>query len=58
MFDWMTAQTEKLNSPVVQLFLKPFCPPIVVITDQREIQDVVLRRAKEFDRSTFFKGTC
>lgn len=57
-FDWMTAQTEKLNSPIVQLFLKPFSRPIVVVTDHREIQDVVLRRAKDFDRSTFFKGTC
>ncbi|KAI7774563.1 cytochrome p450 [Diaporthe eres] len=54
-FDWMTAQTEKLNSPIVQLFLKPFSRPIVVVTDHREIQDVVLRRAKDFDRSTFFK---
>lgn len=61
-FDWMTAQTLELNEPVVQLFLKPFSKPVVVVTDQREIQDVVLRRAKEFDRSTFFKdafgGVC
>ncbi|KAG6355761.1 hypothetical protein INS49_003727 [Diaporthe citri] len=54
-FDWMTAQTEKLNSPIVQIFLKPFCQPIVIVTDHRETQDVVLRRAKDFDRSTFFK---
>lgn len=61
-FDWMTAQTLELNKPVVQLFLKPFSKPIVVLTDHRETQDVVLRRAKEFDRSTFFKdafgGVC
>jgi hypothetical protein len=57
-FDWMTAQPVELNSPVAQLFLKPFCQPIVVITDHRESQDVLLRRAKDFDRATFFKGTC
>lgn len=61
-FDWMTAQTLELNQPVVQLFLKPFSKPIVIVTDHRETQDVVLRRAKEFDRSTFFKdafgGVC
>lgn len=57
-FDWMTAQTEKLGSPIIQIFLKPFSHPIVIITDPRESQDVVLRRAKDFDRSVFFKGTC
>lgn len=55
-FDWMTAQSLELNSPVVQIFLKPFFQPIVVITDPRESQDVLLRRAKDFDRSNFFKG--
>ncbi|KAK2614765.1 hypothetical protein N8I77_001567 [Diaporthe amygdali] len=53
-FDWMTAQGEKLNSPIVQLFLKPFSQPTVFITDPREAQDMVLRRAKDFDRSVFF----
>lgn len=57
-FEWMTAQTDKLNSPIVQIFLKPFSRPIVIVTDPRETQDVVLRRAKDFDRSRFFKGTC
>lgn len=61
-FDWMTQQTSELNAPVVQLFVKPFSRPIVVVTDHREIQDVVFRRAKEFDRSAFFKdafgGVC
>lgn len=55
-FDWMTAQTVALNSPVIQIFLKPFFQPVVVITDPRESQDILLRRAKDFDRSTFFKG--
>ncbi|KAI3394464.1 hypothetical protein diail_2656 [Diaporthe ilicicola] len=53
-FDWMAAQVEVLNSPIVQIFLKPFSKPTVVITDPREIQDVTLRRAKDFDRSVFF----
>lgn len=57
-FTWMTAQAEKLNSPIVQIFMRPLSRPIVIVTDPREAQDVVLRRAKDFDRSMFFNGTC
>ncbi|KKY33983.1 putative cytochrome p450 [Diaporthe ampelina] len=53
-FTWMTAQAEKLNSPIVQIFMRPLSRPIVIVTDPREAQDVVLRRAKDFDRSMFF----
>lgn len=56
-FDWMTAQGLELNSPIYQLFLKPFSKPAVFVVDPRETQDVLLRRAKDFDRSKFFMGT-
>lgn len=55
-FDWMTSQGGELNSPIFQLFLKPFSRPAVFLTDPREAQDVLLRRAKEFDRSQFLIG--
>ncbi|KAI4871003.1 cytochrome P450 [Hypoxylon rubiginosum] len=54
-FDWMAEQAVALNSPIFQLFLKPFSKPVVFITDPREAQDILLRRTKDFDRSRFFQ---
>ncbi|KAI0973117.1 cytochrome P450 [Xylaria arbuscula] len=54
-FDWMVQQAVILNSPIFQLFLKPFSKPAIFITDPREAQDILLRRTKDFDRSRFFK---
>lgn len=50
---WFTDQCVQLNSPIVQLFVRPFGRPMVFITDWRESQDILMRR-KEFDRSKFF----
>ncbi|KAL4964198.1 cytochrome P450 monooxygenase [Aspergillus stella-maris] len=55
LYDWVTAQTTKLNSPIIQLFTRPLAKPWVVIADYRETQDILLRRAREFDRSHFFR---
>lgn len=52
--DWWTLQGIKLNSPIFQLFLKPFSKPMVFVLDPRETLDVLLRRSKDFDRSEFF----
>ena len=52
-FSWMTAQCDALKSPMIQLFVKPFSKPWVIITDARECQDVLVRRSREFDRATF-----
>ncbi|KAJ4294974.1 hypothetical protein N0V88_005215 [Collariella sp. IMI 366227] len=38
----------------VFVFIRPMNLPWVVITDPFESQDILLRRTKEFDRSTFF----
>lgn len=54
MFAWMMEQNVKLESPIIQLFVRPFGKPWVVITDFREAQDIMVRRTKEFDRSKFF----
>ena len=45
---------EQLNSPIFQIFLRPFCKPWVILCDAREAQDVLSRRGREFDRSQFF----
>ncbi|KAI9163938.1 Steroid 21-hydroxylase [Paramyrothecium foliicola] len=48
---WMALQAEKHQSPIIQLFLRPFSSPAVVICDYRETQDILLRRGKVFDRA-------
>lgn len=52
-FTFMAAQFTELNSPILQLFLKPFGRPAVFLADFREGQDILMRRTKEFDRSNF-----
>ena len=53
-FDWMSLQLERLDSPIVQLFTRPFGSPRVFISDYREGQDILMRRFAEFDRSDLF----
>ena len=53
-FDWIVQQNVKLNSPIVQIWTRPFSKPWVIVTDFRESQDILMRRTKEFDRSQFF----
>ena len=52
---WIREQNVKLNSPVVQLFVRPFGKPFVIVTDYREAADVMVKRNREFDRSDFFR---
>ncbi|KAH6670950.1 cytochrome P450 [Plectosphaerella plurivora] len=57
---WWAIQGLKHKSPIVQIFMRPFGRPWVVITDPLEAVDICLRRTKEFDRSdetaAFFHG--
>ena len=55
LFNWITLQNIKLQSPIIQLFARPFSRPWIVITDFNESQDILLRRTKEFDRSDFLR---
>ena len=50
---WFSQQCLQLNSPIVQLFIRPFGRPMVFIADWRESQDILTRRM-EFDRSDHF----
>lgn len=47
---WLLEQADKFKSPLFQLFIRPLGKPMLVLTDFREAQDILMRR-KEFDRS-------
>ncbi|KAJ0348973.1 hypothetical protein KNSL1_005016 [Colletotrichum chrysophilum] len=51
LWKWVSSQCEKLQSPIIQLWLAPFSRPIVVLSDFREAEDITMRRTKELDRS-------
>ncbi|KAI9663809.1 MAG: hypothetical protein M1821_007299 [Bathelium mastoideum] len=53
-FKWMATQCMHLQSPIIQVWLKPLQGPSVVLSDFRETQDVLNGRTKEFDRSQLF----
>ncbi|KAM7208265.1 cytochrome P450 1A1 [Naviculisporaceae sp. PSN 640] len=53
-YAWFTELAVKHKSPIVQAFIKPASLPWVVVTDPYEIQDILLRRTKDFDRASFF----
>ncbi|KXH36100.1 cytochrome P450 monooxygenase [Colletotrichum simmondsii] len=55
MFRWVAAQAETLQSPIIQLFMRPLSPPTVVVTDFREGEDISMRRYREFDRTDFLR---
>lgn len=54
-FNWISAQSRRHNSPIFQIWLGPFTKPAVVVADFREGQDILLRR-KKFDRSNFMSS--
>lgn len=54
LYSWIASQCVELNSPIIQLFMRPFGRPWVAIADFREAQDILMRRTQEFDRSEFF----
>lgn len=43
---------QKLNAPMVQVFIKPWSRPLLILGDFREARDIMARRTAEFDRST------
>ncbi|KAH6974633.1 hypothetical protein BKA56DRAFT_619569 [Ilyonectria sp. MPI-CAGE-AT-0026] len=48
---WVASQCETLQSPIIQLWVRPLSRPVVVVADFREAEDVSMRRSKEFDRA-------
>ncbi|KXH68637.1 cytochrome P450 [Colletotrichum salicis] len=52
---WLQSQADQHDSPVCQIFLRPMSPPVVILSDFREMQDLCMRR-KEFDRGRIIKN--
>ncbi|KAK8033628.1 cytochrome P450 oxidoreductase [Apiospora marii] len=55
--EWMSplmARSLDLQSPVHQLFMNPFSRPLVVVDDPREVHDLLMRRSRDFDKSTAY----
>ncbi|KAF1845896.1 cytochrome P450 [Cucurbitaria berberidis CBS 394.84] len=48
--DWFLSHNTRHKSPIVQIFPNPFGKPVVMISDYRESQDILMRRTKEFDK--------
>jgi cytochrome P450 len=48
--DWLIAHNHRHGSPMVQVFSNLFQKPWVVISDFGEMQDILMRRTKEFDK--------
>ncbi|RMJ13331.1 hypothetical protein CDV36_007013 [Fusarium kuroshium] len=49
--EWWASQVIKHQSPMIQVFLRPFSRPLVFVADHWEATDIMTRRMKEFDRS-------
>lgn len=49
---WCAKQVKKMNSPICQVFIRPFGKPWIFLADFRESRDILMRR-KEFDKSSF-----
>ncbi|KAK7957981.1 cytochrome P450 [Apiospora saccharicola] len=50
----MMARSLELGSPVHQLFMNPFSRPLVVVDDPREVDHLLMRRGRDFDKSTTY----
>ncbi|RFU78086.1 cytochrome p450 [Trichoderma arundinaceum] len=48
---YLRSVMDRLNSPVVQVFMFPFGKPLVLLGDFAEAQDMLIRREQEFERS-------
>lgn len=48
---WVNEQADKFKSPLFQVFVRPLGKPLLILSDFREAQDILMRR-KDFDRSS------
>lgn len=49
---WCSKQMKKMDSPICQVFIRPFSKPWILLADFRESKYILMRR-KEFDKSSF-----
>lgn len=48
--DWMGYQTIELGSPIVQIAVKPFNPPYIILDDYATAEEILNKRLREFDK--------
>ncbi|KAK3985848.1 Trichodiene oxygenase [Cladorrhinum sp. PSN332] len=48
---YILQQMKKLNTPIMQVFVRPFSKPLVILGDFHEMHDVLIHRHKDFDRA-------
>ncbi|ROV89570.1 hypothetical protein VMCG_09950 [Cytospora schulzeri] len=46
-----TITTQKLGAPIAQMLFPGIRMPMIILEDPREIEDILLRRAKDFDKA-------
>jgi hypothetical protein len=46
-----TVTTQKLGTPIAQLLFPGIRKPLIILEDAREIEDIIVRRNKEFDKA-------
>ncbi|GAB1313437.1 hypothetical protein MFIFM68171_03647 [Madurella fahalii] len=46
-----TVTTQKLSTPIAQFLFPGIRKPLIVLEDAREIEDIIVRRNKEFDKA-------
>ncbi|KAI1375605.1 cytochrome P450 [Hypoxylon crocopeplum] len=49
---YLVSSLQNLDAPLVQVFIKPFSKPLLILSDYREAHDLMTRRLREWDRST------
>ena len=47
-----TVTTQKLDQPIAQLLFPAIRTPLIILDDPRAIEDILLRRNKEFDKAS------
>ncbi|PNS19187.1 Isotrichodermin C-15 hydroxylase [Sphaceloma murrayae] len=47
---WIQEQMLEMNTPIVQMFIRPFLGPVLILADYRETHDILMR-VQEWDRS-------
>ncbi|KAF9693491.1 hypothetical protein EKO04_008109 [Ascochyta lentis] len=52
-FDWFSIQCVDLRAPLVQVFMPPISTthPVLILSDLREVEDIVTKRMSETDRA-------
>lgn len=52
---WFFKMLTEKNVPMVQVWIKPLQPPAIIISDYMEIEDLMVRRTREFNRGKGFQ---